>query len=98
MNFAGKNGLLFDATTGERLGSWSHIVSRCVAGMCFYSSHLGGGGVRAGLGFQKSGKCHELSRKPIQIVFTHPTPGRGGSCEVGVPGGLGLGVKITKVQ
>ena len=33
---------------------------------------------------QKSGKCHELSRKSIKFVFTHPT--RGG----GVPGG-GLG-------
>ena len=29
---------------------------------------------------QKCGKCHELSRKSIQFVFTHPTPGvfRGG--------------------
>ena len=24
---------------------------------------------------QKSGKCHELSRKSIQFVFTHPTRG-----------------------
>ena len=29
---------------------------------------------------QKSGKCHELSRKSIKLVFTHPTTGgsRGG--------------------
>ena len=31
---------------------------------------------------QKSGKCHELSRKSITFVLTHPTPGGGG-----VPGG-----------
>ena len=31
---------------------------------------------------QKSGKCHELSRKSITFVFTHPTPG-------GVPEGVG---------
>ena len=28
---------------------------------------------------QKSGKCHELSRKSIKFVFTHPTRGGGGS-------------------
>ena len=27
---------------------------------------------------QKSGKCHELSRKSITFVFTHPTPGGSG--------------------
>ena len=27
---------------------------------------------------QKSGKCHELSRKSIKFVFTHPTPGSKG--------------------
>ena len=27
---------------------------------------------------QKSGKCHELSRKSIKFVFTHPTRGGGG--------------------
>ena len=27
---------------------------------------------------QKSGKCHELSRKSITFVFTHPTRGGGG--------------------
>ena len=26
---------------------------------------------------QKSGKCHELSRKSIKFVFTHPTRGGG---------------------
>ena len=26
---------------------------------------------------QKSGKCHELSRKSIKFVFTNPTPGGG---------------------
>ena len=36
---------------------------------------------------QKSGKCHELSRKSITFVFTHPT--RGG----GVPRGGGQNVK-----
>ena len=40
---------------------------------------------------QKSGKCHELSRKSIQFVFTHPNAGGG------VPGG-GLGVQISKVR
>ena len=40
---------------------------------------------------QKSGKCHELSRKSIKFVFTHPTTGRfqGG-------GGLGWGSKFQK--
>ena len=37
---------------------------------------------------QKSGKCHELSRKSITFVFTHPTRG----------GGFGGGVKISKVR
>ena len=34
---------------------------------------------------QKSGKCHEVSRKSIHFFLTHPTPG-------------GLGVKISKVR
>ena len=34
---------------------------------------------------QKSGKCHELSRKSIKFVFTNPTGGGG------VPGGGGVG-------
>ena len=52
----------------------------------------GGGGGRSG-NFrgsknQKSGKCHELSRKSIKFVFTHPTRG--------VPGGGGWGSKFQK--
>ena len=35
---------------------------------------------------QKSGKCHELSRKSIKFVFTHPTRGGGGSGGGGVGG------------
>ena len=48
--------------------------------ICFYPSHPGGvpgGGGVGGSKFQKSGKCHELSRKSIQFVFTHPTLGGG---------------------
>ena len=40
-----------------------------------------GGGVEVGIlggqKNQKSGKCHELTRKSIKFVFTHPTPGMG---------------------
>ena len=39
------------------------------------------------LGGQKSRKCHELSRKSIKLVFTHPTRG----CSRG-----GLGSKFQK--
>ena len=42
---------------------------------------------------QKSGKCHELSRKAIKMSLTHPTPGDSG----GLRGG-GLGVNISKVR
>ena len=44
---------------------------------------------------QKSGKCHELSRKAIQICLTHPTPGDSGGV---AGGGGGLGVNISKVR
>ena len=38
---------------------------------------------------QKSGNCHELSRKSVKFVFTHPTPG-------GSRGGRGWGSTFQK--
>ena len=41
---------------------------------------------------QKSGKCHELSRKAIKICLTHSTPGDSG----GLRGGGGVGSTFQK--
>ena len=42
---------------------------------------------------QKSGKCHELSRKSITFVLPHPPPSHPGGW---VPGGGGWGSKFKK--
>ena len=62
-------------------------INPCKSGDGSYLKKLtsppkGGGGRNGnfrGSKNQKSGKCHELSRKSIKFVFTHPTRGGGGS-------------------